>query len=76
MLQKSLRDDGFVEPTLTEREQAVARLVSLGLPNKRVAAELGLQVGTVKLHLHNIYRKLRVPNRAGLIIATIVDHPL
>ena len=33
MLQKSSRDDGFVEPTLTEREQAVARLVSLGLPN-------------------------------------------
>jgi DNA-binding CsgD family transcriptional regulator len=55
------------EPTLTRREAEVAQLVSQGLANKAVAGQLGLQEGTVKLHLHNIYRKLRVPNRTGLI---------
>ncbi len=57
---------------LTGREQQVARLVSLGLANKVVAAQLGLREGTVKIHLHNIYQKLRVPNRVGLILSSVV----
>jgi two-component system, NarL family, nitrate/nitrite response regulator NarL len=75
MLQKGPSVEVDPEIALTAREQAVARLVSQGLPNKIVAAELGLQVGTVKLHLHNIYRKLRVSNRAGLILNSIADRP-
>ena len=56
---------------LTRREAQVAVLVSQGLPNKAVAWHLGVREGTVKVHLHNIYRKLRVSNRAGLIISAI-----
>lgn len=63
--------NGGREEVLTRREAEVARLVSQGLPNKVVAGELGLQEGTVKLHLHNIYRKLGVSNRTGLILNAI-----
>jgi DNA-binding NarL/FixJ family response regulator len=53
---------------LTQRELEITRLVSQGLANKAVAGELGVQEGTVKLHLHNIYRKLRVSNRVELLL--------
>lgn len=56
---------------LTRREEQVAQLVSQGLANKAVAGRLGLQEGTVKIHLHNIYRKLQVPNRTRLILSSI-----
>jgi DNA-binding NarL/FixJ family response regulator len=55
--------------TLTIRERDVFRLVSQGLANKVVARQLGVREGTVKIHLHSIYRKLRVANRAGLILS-------
>jgi DNA-binding NarL/FixJ family response regulator len=56
---------------LTARERAVVRLVSSGLSNKLVAHRLGLREGTVKIHLHNVYRKLRIPNRMTLIATEI-----
>jgi DNA-binding NarL/FixJ family response regulator len=56
---------------LTAREREVVRLVSSGLSNKLVAHRLGLREGTVKIHLHNVYRKLRIPNRMTLIAAGI-----
>jgi DNA-binding CsgD family transcriptional regulator len=64
---------------LTARERQVAFLVIRGLSNKRVARELGLSEGTVKIHLHNIFRKLGAKNRYGLIVhgaAEICDAPL
>ncbi len=63
---------------LTRREVEVAQLVSQGLANKAIAEHLGLREGTVKIHLHNIYQKLQVPNRTGLILSSItkrVDYP-
>jgi DNA-binding NarL/FixJ family response regulator len=62
-----------IAQTLTRRELEVFRLVSHGLANKVVARELGLTEGTVKIHLHSIYRKLRVANRAGLILSVMAD---
>jgi DNA-binding NarL/FixJ family response regulator len=53
---------------LTRRETEVAGLVSQGLANKAVAERLGVTEGTVKIHLYSIYQKLRVSNRAGLIL--------
>jgi DNA-binding NarL/FixJ family response regulator len=63
----------FQAQPLTKRENEVARLVAQGLANKTVAGQLGLCEGTVKLHLHSIYRKLRVTNRAGLILTAMAD---
>lgn len=48
---------------LTERERQVLSSVSRGTPNKLVAVELGLSEHTVKIHIHNIIRKLQVHNR-------------
>jgi len=63
---------GSFDERLTRREAEVAGLVLQGLANKAVAGQLGVQEGTVKLHLHNIYRKLRVSNRTGLMLSAIV----
>jgi DNA-binding NarL/FixJ family response regulator len=61
------------EAVLTQREVEITRLVSQGFANKAVAGRLGLQEGTVKLHLHNIYRKLRVSNRVELLLKAHAD---
>lgn len=66
--------DGGAGQTLTKREVEVAGLVSQGLANKTVAKQLGVREGTVKIHLHNIYRKLGVSNRAELILSAIANH--
>jgi two-component system nitrate/nitrite response regulator NarL len=53
---------------LTVREREIARLVMSGLRNKSIAGELQLCEGTVKIHLHNIYRKLGIRNRTALLV--------
>jgi two-component system, NarL family, nitrate/nitrite response regulator NarL len=54
--------------SLTARERQIARLVMSGLRNKSIAGELQLCEGTVKIHLHNIYRKLGIRNRTALLV--------
>jgi two-component system, NarL family, nitrate/nitrite response regulator NarL len=51
---------------LTQREQQVMFLVADGLSNKEIAKRLDVSEGTVKIHLHNIYKKLPVSNRTAL----------
>jgi DNA-binding NarL/FixJ family response regulator len=51
---------------LTTREAEVMRLVTSGLSNKQVARQLALSEGTVKIHLHNVYRKLNLGSRTAL----------
>jgi DNA-binding CsgD family transcriptional regulator len=58
---------GDVDPhRLTPQEQAVTRLVALGMSNRQVAAELFVSVKTVQFHLTHIYTKLGVGSRAEL----------
>jgi DNA-binding NarL/FixJ family response regulator len=56
---------------LSRREQEVATLICNGLPNKLIAKQLGLTVGTVKQHVHNILWKLNA-NRRGELITLMV----
>ncbi|WP_218019759.1 helix-turn-helix transcriptional regulator [Rhodococcoides yunnanense] len=51
---------------LTPQEEAVAGLVSTGLTNREVAAELYLSVKTVQFHLTRVYSKLGIRSRAEL----------
>jgi DNA-binding NarL/FixJ family response regulator len=51
---------------LTDREVEVLRLVTAGLRNREIAAELGISENTVKFHLKNIVEKLHAQNRAEL----------
>jgi two-component system, NarL family, nitrate/nitrite response regulator NarL len=55
-----------LENALTSREREIVTLVAEGQSNKEIARQLGLTDGTVKIHLHNIYRKLEVGNRTSL----------
>jgi DNA-binding NarL/FixJ family response regulator len=57
---------------LTAREQTVAQLAADGLSNKAIARELGLLEGTVKVHMHTIFQKLRITTRMALIAAAKV----
>ncbi|WJI67897.1 MULTISPECIES: response regulator transcription factor [unclassified Mesorhizobium] len=51
---------------LTGRETEIADLVSRGLRNKIIAQRLHVSEGTVKMHLHHVYEKLRLGSRAEL----------
>jgi DNA-binding NarL/FixJ family response regulator len=48
---------------LTARQIDVLRLVARGLPNRTIAAELGLSEKTVKVHVTAIFKALDVVNR-------------
>jgi two-component system nitrate/nitrite response regulator NarL len=54
---------------LTDREQEIAVLVSSGLSNKEIGRELNLREGTIKVHLHNVFKKLAIRNRTMLASA-------
>ncbi|MGV8854177.1 MAG: LuxR C-terminal-related transcriptional regulator [Devosia sp.] len=49
--------------TLSSREAQVLELMSDGLQNKIIASKMELSEHTVKVHVHNIIRKLKVHNR-------------
>jgi DNA-binding NarL/FixJ family response regulator len=50
---------------LTEREMQVLEMVSHGCQNKLIAAKLDLSEHTVKVHIHNIIKKLGAKNRTA-----------
>jgi DNA-binding NarL/FixJ family response regulator len=50
-------------PELTRRETQVLRHVALGLSNKEIARSLDVSVETVKEHVQNMLRKLRLTDR-------------
>jgi FixJ family two-component response regulator len=52
---------------LSAREQEVMALVTTGLMNKQVAAEIGLSEVTVKVHRHNVMKKLGARSLADLV---------
>jgi len=58
-----VRADGTTERVLSTREGQVLELMSEGLQNKLIAAKMELSEHTVKVHVHNIIRKLKVHNR-------------
>jgi two-component system, NarL family, nitrate/nitrite response regulator NarL len=55
---------------LTERETQVVTLLERGLSNKEIARQLGIEVATIKNHVHHILEKLRV-RRRGEVAAVL-----
>lgn len=52
---------------LTPRERDVLALLLEGKDNQNIASALTLSLGTVKAHVHNIYRKANVSSRQQLL---------
>ncbi len=53
--------------SLTPREREVFPLVAKGLPNKQIAARLGIVEKTIKVHRARVMRKLRAASLADLV---------
>jgi DNA-binding NarL/FixJ family response regulator len=52
---------------LTEREEAVLRLVAKGLTNRQVGEQLFISAKTVSVHMSNVLSKLGVSGRAEAV---------
>lgn len=52
---------------ITNREKEIIQLIFSGKSNKEIGEMLFISVKTVKYHVYNIYRKLKIKNRIELI---------
>ena len=58
---------------LTPRELEIARLICQGLRNGKIASMLRIRPGTVKTHTRNIYRKVHVKSKIGMLLRFVTD---
>jgi FixJ family two-component response regulator len=65
--QKTISGLRVLYESLTSREREVFVLVTAGLVNKRIAAELGVSEITVKVHRTQVTRKMRTRSLADLV---------
>lgn len=56
---------------LTPREVQAAKLVCEGLDNRSISKKLGIAYNTTRAHLGNIFGKMGVNGRSGLILLFI-----
>lgn len=61
------QDRGKTEP-LTPREQEIVTAIAEGLSNKRIAINLGMAEGTVKVHVRSLLKKLKFKSRVEIAI--------
>jgi RNA polymerase sigma factor (sigma-70 family) len=57
----------WVREVLTAREREVVTWAVEGMTNKEIATQLGISEKTVKTHLQNVFRKLKVSRRVQLL---------
>ncbi|MEZ4518146.1 MAG: response regulator transcription factor [Chloroflexota bacterium] len=55
---------------LTRREQEITALVAEGMSNKEIAQSLNVSTNTIRSHISNILKKLKLSNRTQLAIYT------
>ncbi len=67
-LRKATKLRARADDPLTTRERQIVVVLSEGVTNKEIARRLRLAEGTVKVHLHRIYRKLGIANRTALAV--------
>ena len=60
-------DQEIIDEPLTPREVQVLELLAEGLPNKTIAARLGISDQTVKFHVSSISGKLGAANRTDAV---------
>jgi DNA-binding CsgD family transcriptional regulator len=76
MLREADRQAHSNRPPLTARELQVAELVQQGMRNKEIALNLGISIGTVKIHLKHIFEKTGVRGRYGLAVSGLREKGL
>jgi LuxR family maltose regulon positive regulatory protein len=57
------KEELSLKKILTDQETRILLLIGNGLSNKEIAHRLNITSETVKTHIKNVYRKLRVNNR-------------
>ena len=62
----TLAHDKSLTSHLTAREVEIAQHIALGMSNRAIATRLGIEICTVKNHVHNILEKLGVDGRADV----------
>ena len=58
---------------MSPRESHVAKLVCQGFNNDEIAKALKIRTGTVKTHIRNIYRRIRVKNKIEMLLKFVND---
>lgn len=58
---------------LTARERQIAELICQGLRNGSIAKHLRIRTGTVKTHIRNIYRKVRVKSKIAMLLRFVAE---
>jgi two-component system, NarL family, nitrate/nitrite response regulator NarL len=58
--------------TMSEREKEVLALVAEGCTNNEIAVRLSIARGTVRVHLHHIFKKLRVRRRTEAAVKYLI----
>jgi len=53
---------------ISPREMDVAKLVCSGFSNEEIASRLNIKITTVKTHLRNVYRRLRVQRKLDMLL--------
>jgi DNA-binding NarL/FixJ family response regulator len=76
MFRDSACQERYRRPGLTPREHQVLELVEQGFKNREIAHELGIQLGTVKIHLKHIFEKTGERCRYGLAINVLKERAL
>lgn len=54
-------------PILTDRENQILKLIAGGLTNKQISSSLSISESTVENHIHHVYKKLKISNRAQAV---------
>ena len=57
------------EPSFTDREREVTRLIASGLTNREIGRRIFVSESTAKFHVRNVMRKLGVHSRAEVVYA-------
>jgi len=58
-----LKTEGQAKGSLTQQESKVLQLILQDKSNKEIATQMFVSVSTVKTHINNLYKKLRVGSR-------------
>ena len=58
---------------LTARESEILALLQQGLSNKMISRRLGIELATVKNHVHSVFGKLGLRRRAEAAVLVVAD---